>query len=136
MRAIIIPRDINQPMVEVEGENFREIAKTFTDIEWPTRVNTQKMHDHGMTMLLCDDGHDRKRELNLRAMLIAEYPGDTGLVGDAILVSEIMGPEGVTFGDAPKNGMTLINNWEIQRRGEGLHYKVRQVQARLNAHLN
>lgn len=97
VRAWLVPADESQEMRLVEGDNYRDIIKEHTDIQWPSRVNTIKTSLNNFVAVCCDDGRARLRPTNLRAMFLTEYPDI--LVGDYIMFSEAFDNEsmGVDF---------------------------------------
>lgn len=121
MKAILIPADINVPMAEVEESGFRQLCKQFTNISWPERINTQALHDLNVVMVVDEDGHARSLDINMRALILSQYRGEFGLVGDALLLSETMASEGITFTPVRKGVMREIQGLSIQEQAERIH---------------
>lgn len=125
MKAIIVPQDLKKPMVEVEGEGYRKICHEYTHIDWPERVNTTKLHVNNMVFLVDESGHDKRFELNLRALLISEYPAPPGLVGDVVILSEARGEDGgMMMVELVEGAMARLALWKIQERAEMLQAQI------------
>lgn len=118
MKAIVIPADLDKPMVEVEGDDIRKIARAHTNIYWPERVNTPSLAVNNLVMAVDDEGHDKRFHLNPRAVALSEYPGS--IVGDAIILGEKMGDDGIDFIDVPPGALALLDTLDVQHRGERL----------------
>ena len=115
MKAILVPRDLNQPIREVEGPSIPKLAQEHWDHpggKWCERVNTTTMYDAGFMMVVDDDGHDHQLGMNLRAMLIAQYPGGP-LVGDVFLACEERGEFGIDFVDVKPEVMRWVEAAQI-----------------------
>lgn len=119
MKAIFVPQDLEQPMVEIEGD-FRDLLKQ-AGLEWAERVNTQNMHDRFHTVMVVEeDGRDRSYPVNHRASMICRHP--YGIVGPVLLLSEGMTSDGMgmDFLDVPAGTMDLLKEYKVQAEGEML----------------
>lgn len=92
MRAALIPADAAQPcsIVDVVDGDFRSLAAAIGS-EWIERVRTPL---YGLVMVVDEEGLLNDKPVNDR-LSGHFYPGL--ICGDALLVSEQHGPEGVDF---------------------------------------
>lgn len=111
MKAILVPHDLTKEITEVEGESIRHLAQEHWDHpggKWTERVNTTTMAEYNFLMVVDDDGRDHHLPVNLRALMISQYPGGDPIVGDVLLASETRFSGGIDYIDIDPGVMKLL----------------------------
>jgi PAS domain-containing protein len=84
IKAILVPSDERIEIGELQEKSIREWLE-IANIKFLAIVNASS--DFNMSMIIDDDGHDRRLPWNPRAHFLCGYPTDHPIVGDAIMVS-------------------------------------------------
>lgn len=108
LAGIIVPCDARIAMPH--EVTIRSVHKTMMDakIDFPERVSAINCKTYGFSMVVDDEGRDKRMGWNPRAQFLSGYPIMAPIVGNAIFWSEDFTDDGMDFVSLTKGAATWL----------------------------